>query len=1512
MLGGGIADKLGNEFELRWTLLEFIRVLIGRADEIRLEPYNENAEGFEFRVNISGNSEWHQCKRRRASGSWTLRSLSTEGVLQAFSGKLVHVNNICVFVSSDPAPAFETLIEKASLAETSDDFYGEGGIGKGDRVALKELNEAWAVDLQTSFEWLKRCRVEVTSDRTLQRRLDEMSSMLFKTPSDLVVERLSGVVNSNFGRRLNRDDLVRIVGEVGIEWLAYLESTIDERFRTATEDYLASLSPKVGGIDLPIPDFEKIVDTAIADEKLITVIAGSAGSGKSVVLSQIIAEARKHGWPVLAFRIDRYLETQTLDSLGRELLGHDGSPVGSLGGRYAAVPSLLVIDQVDAVSEASGRSGRMRDLLFRMIDQSQYFQRMRVVIACRSYDLDRDTRLEQLSKTSQVSLLRLQPLDWKDAIQPLLAKLDIDESTLTARSRQVLAIPINLQIFISIAETGDRAEGELSNSRLFDKLMDVRERALRQNGFTWTALEAMGSIAQLMNANQELTVPKSVIDKFSGAVDALNSMGLVTVVGRKLQFAHESFFDHTFSRHFITSGQSVRSLLTSDEQRLFRRTQVRQIFSRLRDHGDRSYLANLRDVVTADDVRYLVKDAVAYWLSDVDDPTDRELSIVAEWFSSGDQLNKLAHIIFNGRDWLPVLFANGTLQKLVQQEGEAKDFAFWLMTKSAVRYSSAVAAYLKDWWRVDQSGRTSQLVAWFGRLFPDGPIGELELLYADVITSMPPASFKEDFEANFELGTWVHKSKPLGARILGLWLRAWMARYPDQHPFGEGRNDSHQHWVRELAEKESKVFLDETIPAFAEALNRQRRALDSGALKYPTIRPPHYKHDQEYLRSIIHALEKCAIDDPRQAEAYLEILRDDSDTAIFIHLRAIAANGDGLHRLLVPMLGLDRLFKVGDGNGDWLPFAQAATAAMPYLNFYGRTRVENAVMAYRPEYDWAREYYRRFKTDELFQKPPTPNKNVIRILATTGCVERAILKSIGHDLLSDKARRRLEELERKFRDEPLPEAYGIRGGWVRSPISPDQARFMSDRQWVSAMQKYAADGDRSYKADGVIGGIRELSSILQGRVKEEPVRFIELLEKMSISLNSDYAEAMINGLQESEVDGFLVARAIKAALRWSEGNFRRVVSWTVRQHPSSALDSEILAYLISAAEEGLASDDIVKTIKSDNENKIKIAAADLLAEDEDLWSSGINGERGAAYEALATVLWNHEEILPEILDLIERQVRTEPLASVRICMVHAINSVGKYEPDCAVRLFQKNAEFDQRILIGNPSLHMINWVVNRNPEVVVQLARTLTMSEHRNLLATGHFFESLLALLDDDQNRDFVAGFQRSSLRRQIAGYRAAANISSDHHGDRAVEWLLELFNDSEILVRKDAMVSDWEGVLSGEQDRSEFVRYFISSKSFEDNSDSLLRALEDRVSQFSELTFDAVDRVMEAFGGWTGENKQGHYFTFHHLSRVLIELYRSIEGGGPAERKILDLFDAYLSRDIYDMRNEISAYERH
>ena len=87
-LPGGAAEKYGNRYEGRWTVACMLDVMDEKADSIRLEPPDLEGQGFEFRTTRQGIQEYHQVKRQRSVGNWTLNALKKEGVLTNFAAKL--------------------------------------------------------------------------------------------------------------------------------------------------------------------------------------------------------------------------------------------------------------------------------------------------------------------------------------------------------------------------------------------------------------------------------------------------------------------------------------------------------------------------------------------------------------------------------------------------------------------------------------------------------------------------------------------------------------------------------------------------------------------------------------------------------------------------------------------------------------------------------------------------------------------------------------------------------------------------------------------------------------------------------------------------------------------------------------------------------------------------------------------------------------------------------------------------------------------------------------------------------------------------------------------------------------------------------------------------------------------------------------------------------------------------------------------------------------------------------
>ena len=304
----------------------------------------------------------------------------------------------------------------------------------------------------------------------------------------------------------------------------------------ATDGYLASLPQPIAGVEIETPEFAEAAAAVFEGTNTLTIVSGSAGSGKSLALARIASEARRRRWPVLGLRVDWFLDASALSTIGAALVGREESPVGVLGNHAGTGDCVLVIDQVDAVSEASGRAGRTRNLVFQMIREARYFPRLRVVIACRRYDLDNDSRLKELETAPQAMAVRLKPLDWSSAVQPVLERLGLGMRKFSERQKEVLAVPINLHIFASLANAGEAPRNELTGVQLFDRLLELRARELRASGITWSIQTALGSVASWMSDNQVLVAPATVLAAFPGAVDLLSSQCLIAKAAGRVRF----------------------------------------------------------------------------------------------------------------------------------------------------------------------------------------------------------------------------------------------------------------------------------------------------------------------------------------------------------------------------------------------------------------------------------------------------------------------------------------------------------------------------------------------------------------------------------------------------------------------------------------------------------------------------------------------------------------------------------------------------------------------------------------------------------------------------------------------------------------------------------------------------------------------------------------------------------------------------------------------------------------
>lgn len=550
MISGGIGDKLGNRYEAKWVVRCLMDVIAGKAEWLNFESVDTECQGFEFAISRGQVIEWHQTKMNSPAGNWTIRALKKEGVLKTFSNRLsANENTRCFFVSQDNAKDLRSLTEKARMANSSGQYLEM--LSESQNDSYKQLKEEWGQPDDILFNWLIRSYAEIIPERELDSLNESYGDLYFFGGGKKVFANLRDILENNLNKTLTVEsarEAVKIQGALNFKEWAF-DPAIQKRLNEETEAYLQTYTPfGAGGETIPRDQSAVLIDEIVKPGGAeLLLLTGVAGSGKSGVVRSAIEHLRKLQVPHLAFRVDQYLSCGTRDELGKRLTGREESPVSTLKGTFPTASPVLFIDQVDAVSEVSGRDGQVKEVIFRIITDAKVFGGVKIVVACRTFDLDSDSRLKRLKEANQTKQIDVPVLDWKADVEPLLKRKGFNVASLNSPQRDLLCLPLNLAVFIEI---NDQQFSFYSRSALHEKLIEKKQRIVSLGRkTTWSLIEPLKAMCEWMSERQRLSAPVSVLDAYHNAVDILSSEGLIISSRGHLNFFHESFLTISIREH---------------------------------------------------------------------------------------------------------------------------------------------------------------------------------------------------------------------------------------------------------------------------------------------------------------------------------------------------------------------------------------------------------------------------------------------------------------------------------------------------------------------------------------------------------------------------------------------------------------------------------------------------------------------------------------------------------------------------------------------------------------------------------------------------------------------------------------------------------------------------------------------------------------------------------------------------------------------------------------------------
>ncbi|MEG4917439.1 hypothetical protein [Microcoleus sp. B7-D4] len=1563
-LPGGPTDKLGNRYEGWWTVFCMVEVMQEKADSIRLEP--PGIDGIEFWLHRNGRFEYHQVKRQNSKlGRWSLSALESKNpkieVLSAFWKYLNDPEVSCVFISSQDANDLSILAERANGAASWQEFDQQFLKAQEKRTDFQKLCQSWGnCPQEQAFEALKRIEVKPFGEKPLLTTVESLLALLVEGDPVTIRIELADFAANEIHHQLTTHDIWHYLlekrGYRRREWGKdpHVLAAVDK----ANDHYLSRLHKEaIAGKVIPRNEVDTIVARLTSsDDKPGVLVVGEAGVGKSGVILQAVEALRKKGIPLIAFRVDRLDSTNSPDRVG-EQLDLPGSPAHVLANIAQGRDCVLVIDQLDAVSKASGSNPDFFECLDRIIDQAKAYPQMRLLLACRKFDQDYDYRFKRLTGENgiaeTVTINRLS----HEKVREVVAELGLEARLLNNNQLKLLSIPLHLRL---LAEVAEGSKPHVLNFRtakdLYDKFWDDKKDSIdaRGNSENWT--DVIYTLCDYMSKKQRLSAPKARVDAYGKTAELMASEHILVSDGQQYSFFHEGFFDYAFARRFAGKDEELLNFLGSGEQQhLFRRAQVRQILVYERDAERDRYLADLQALITSPNVRFHIKKVVFALLAALDDPTQEEWEIIAPLIDNQTDpiTQQVWQTLRSSVHWFQLLDSLGLIEKWLRNDSDERIEQTLILLSIMQRQIPDIVAELvepfigvSEAWhnRLNYFIQSSKLVT--ERRFLDF---FLRLIHAGIL-DQPPG--KIDPTRDFWMQIYsLPQQRPDWAceaisyyfnRYLDLSVAAGQPNLFDRNSSVLPQSQFYEKILMASARNAPRAFIEHLLPFMFRVIeftsNRENNPPWHDSVWYYRHYGNGYDIAHALLSGMEMALSNFAANHPEDFSILAEqqLRNSNFETIQFLLIRAYTANGErfadeAAAYLCEQTARLQTGYTIcseGSAGASFWATRQLLQAITPHCSNEHLAMLETAILNYYSEWE------RRSGTHSSY-----------------GHAQFVLLEGITSSRRSESVTRRLQEWQRKFDRQSVEAPKPIVASLVGSPIPELATQKMTDEQWLRAIKVYDWHGLDFNKGRPLVGGAGQLSHLLKKQVKIDPKRFAALVSQFPDDTHLSYFEAVLRGIADISED-------IETIIHLSKQLFAALIS----QFPDDTHPSYFKAVLRGIADLGV---NIETDISVDIETAIgtvckhchqlpnhpcgrwiswligKLAdlpwsedAFDIVTwyalndpnpEQEswrtetssgqvyyggDIQNAGINSTRGSAVSAIAKLIWADKNRASYFRQPLEQIVQDSSIA-VRACAAEALTAMLNYDRDLAVSLFQQLCDTED-VLLGTENIeYFLRSALQTHFELLVSIIERMITSELPAVIKVGTRQACLASLNIEDARLLAERCLSGTETHRMAAAEIFVANFRQGLFREFCENALIKLFHDSSEQVRSQASSCflHFEGEELG--DYISLVEAFVDSPAFSTDDNNLIDALEKTTAKLSDaVTYRVCDRFLERLRSDDSDVRQRAGIKAKEVSKLLLKLY-SQSKDKELQLHCLDLIDFMDQMEVFGLAEALTEYER-
>lgn len=397
------------------------------------------------------------------------------------------------------------------------------------------------------------------------------------------------------------------------------------------------------GSQIDRPELTQLLAQLAEEEGKTIALVGMPGAGKSALLASLGIELEKRpSTVVVAIKADQLGVKVTTQ---RQLMQEFQLPqplhlmVASLGQFFRVI---VLLDQVDALAgHLDINTGRLSAIL-ELVGYCSDIPNVHIIVSCREFEYQHDLRLTQLD----AERMELRLPTW-ESVAVVLAAHEIHASSWSEDIRNVLQVPQQLKIFLSIKASG--SEEHFAN---YTSMLDFvwKTRIVDVSGGSDLVVLAF-DIAEAMADREVLSIATARFDEHMADLYKLASAGVLDTIGETIRFSHQTMFEHILARSFIRTNGKFASYVIARKNSLFVRPKVWATLTYLRNVEWTTYEEDFLLIWKYSSLPDHIKFLMLEFLGSLSNPRGFELSVMRDAWTEDRLLPIILKAIVGSPGW---------------------------------------------------------------------------------------------------------------------------------------------------------------------------------------------------------------------------------------------------------------------------------------------------------------------------------------------------------------------------------------------------------------------------------------------------------------------------------------------------------------------------------------------------------------------------------------------------------------------------------------------------------------------------------------------------------------------------------------------------------------------------------------------------------------------------------------------------------------------------------------------